>query len=262
MSRKKKNQPAERPAQPRWTFAPDIPTDDFFDSGPLEEIWNLQVAVEDFVYFLEKDHFLTWEAVVCEEQGLPLTARQEKALGSLLNFNDEDEEEDRILWIDEIARPSEPWHVILNKIVPHLLIEPYRTFDTHNEVCCDGWPQIMTALREHGQALSLPPGTSSAEEAVPADLRHKLWLQHCFDMLNGLGQYEDLTLTNKEELYRIDEFIDRLRECKKSVAHLGLTLDSLLARVTLPERDKGIFVKMMQDKLGLSSSQEPIAEHL
>ena len=34
---------------------------------------------------------------------------------------------DQILYIDEIPRPSEPWYVILNKIVPHLLIEPFQT---------------------------------------------------------------------------------------------------------------------------------------
>jgi hypothetical protein len=30
----------------------------------------------------------------------------------------------------------------------------------------------------------------------------------------------------------------------------------------LPERDRPIFIKLMQEKLGLSSAQEPIAEHL
>src|SRR3954447_7369785 len=109
----------------RWEFGHDIPTHDFFEGGSLEDTWNLQQAVENFVSWLEEDQFLTWEAVVCEEQGLPLTARQRKVLGSLLNFNDEDDDE--IHYIDEIPRPSEPWHVILNKIVPHLLVEPFET---------------------------------------------------------------------------------------------------------------------------------------
>jgi hypothetical protein len=146
--------------------------------------------------------------------------------------------------------------------VPHLLTEPFRTFDVHYEVKSDGWHQIMTALKEHGQGLSLPPGVASVEEVVPADLRHKLWLQYCFNDLGGLGQEESMTLEDPEEHYRMDWFIDHLRECKECVARWGLTLESLLTRVILPEKDQPIFVKMMQEKLGLSSAQEQIADRL
>src|SRR5271165_1241598 len=105
MPRKKKT-PA-RSAEMRWEFDPDVPTYEFLQMGSLDNIWNLQEAVASFVRRLERDEFLTWEAVVRDEQGLPLSARQSKALGKLLNFNDEPD--DRILYIDEIARPSEPW---------------------------------------------------------------------------------------------------------------------------------------------------------
>ena len=46
------------------------------------------------------------------------------------------------------------------------------------------------------------------------------------------------------------------------MAHFGLTWESLLTRVILPERDRPLFVKLMQAKLGLSSAQEQIADHL
>jgi hypothetical protein len=259
MSRKKAPA-AQSPARMRWEFAPDIPTHDFLEDGPLDDTWNLQQAVESFVWWLETDQFLTWEAVVCEEQRLPLTARQKKALRSLLSFNDE--EDDQVLYIDEIPRPSEPWHVILNKIVPHLLIEPFKTFEVHDEVHLDGWNRIMTALDEHGQGLSLPAGAASYREVVPAELRHRLWLQYCCEMLSGLGQDADLTLANEDQQDRIDGFIGRLRECKESVAHLGLTLESLLARVFLPEGDLPLFARMMQEKLGLGFAQEQIAGRL
>jgi hypothetical protein len=258
MPRKKKQRPAG-PTEMRWVFDPDIPTHDFFEEGSLDDIWNLQEAVEDFVYRLEKRDFLTWEAVVCEEQGLPLTTQQKKALGRLISFNEE--ADDQILYINEIPRPSEPWHVILNKIAPHLLIEPFRTFDAHEQVKSDGWHRIMTALDEHGPGLSLPPGVASHREVVPADLRHKLWLQFCFDILGGLGQDEDLTL-EEEDPWRVDELIMRLRECKESVAYFGLTLDSLLTRVVLPERDRPLLAELMREKLGLRTGQEPIADHL
>src|SRR5262245_52509872 len=132
----KKKKPAARPAPMRWAFDPGIPTHAFFEGRPLTDLWNLQEAVESFVYWLEEGRFLAWEAVVCHEQGLTLTAQQEEALGGLINFGDED---DQILYIDEIPRPSEPWYAILTNLVPHLLIEPFRTFDVHDEARCDGW---------------------------------------------------------------------------------------------------------------------------
>ena len=260
MPRKKKKPRAEKPAPIRGEFNPDIPTNDFFGGRSLSDLWNLQEAVENFVYMLEKKDFLTWEAVVCEEQGLPLTIQQAEAVNDLITFSDTPG--DRILYINEIARPSEPWYVILNQLAPHLLIEPFQTFDVPGEVMVEGWPRITAALQEHGQGLSLPPGVATHEAVVPADLRHKLWLQYILDSLSGLGQEADMTLEDPEEHSRIDEFIDRLRECKESVAYLGLTLESLLTRVILPERDQPIFVKLMQEKLGLHSAQDPIAEHL
>ena len=59
------------------------------------------------------------------------------------------------------------------------------------------------------------------------------------------------------ELVRVLE--DAIRAGTDSV---GLTLESLLTRVVLPEKDQPIFVRMMQENLGLSSAQEPIASHL
>ncbi len=260
MPRKTTKPLAQKPSPMRWEFDADIPTDDFFGGRPLSNLWNLQETVESFVFMLEKKDFLTWEAVVCLEQDLPLTAAQEAAVSALISFSDTPD--DRILYINEIPRPSEPWHVILNQLAARLLIEPFRTFDSREQVKAEGWPRIATALQEDGQALSSPPGVATHEEVVPADLRHKLWLQYCFDALYGLGQRANITLEDPEAQWRIDELTDRLQECKDSVAHFGLTLESLLTRVILPERDRPIFIELMQEKLGLPSVQEPIAEHL
>ena len=81
--------PTTQPAYINWSFDPDIPTDDFFDGRSLDDTRNLQEAVQNFIFMLEQGEFMTWEAVVCEEQGLPLTAQQKKALGNLLCFNEE-----------------------------------------------------------------------------------------------------------------------------------------------------------------------------
>jgi hypothetical protein len=258
MSKNKKKRTVKRTGRMRWSFDPNIPTHDFFEGLPLTDLGNLNNTVDEFVYWLEGDRFLAWEAVVCEEQGLPLSPQQEKALGSLFSFNDE--AGNQILYINEIPRPTEPWYAILDKIVPHLLIEPFRTFEGYDDVLCDGWHRIMTALQEHGQGLSLPTGVPSCMEVVPADLRHKLWLQYCIEILNGLGQADELNL--KEQTWRVDTFITRLRKCKESVAHLNLTIESLLNRVIFPDPDRPIFIKLMQEKLALGSPQEPIADRL
>ncbi len=245
------------PTQICWTFGSDIPTEDFFEGRSLDNMHNLHEAVDSFIFWMEQDRFLLWESVVCREQGIPLTRRQKNVLRELLDFSDEDDE--RIHYIDEVPRFSEPWHAILNAIVPRLLIEPYRTYDIHHDLACDGWKRIVTTLRKHAEDLSLPPGAQSAEMVVPAELRHKLWLQSCFDALSGLGQDESLTLEDPEQRHRIGWFIDSLRESKDSVAFLRLTLESLGAMVLLPAKDQPLFIALMKERLGLHSNREPIA---
>jgi hypothetical protein len=240
-----------------WTFGPDIPTEDFFEGRSLDNMHNLYEAVDSFIFWMEQDRFLLWEAVVCREQDIPLSRRQKNVLRELLDFSDEDDEP--IHYIDEVPRFRQPWHVILNAIVPRLLIEPYRTSDIHDDLVCDGWKRIVTVLREHGEGLSLPPGAQSAETVVPAELRHKLWLQSCFDALSGLGQRDSLPLEDPEQQHRIEWFIDSLRESKDSVAFLRLTLESLGAMVLLPAKDQPLFMALMKERLGLHSNREPIA---
>lgn len=72
--------------------------------------------------------------------------------------------------------------------MPHLLLEPFRTFDEFDDVQLDGWHRMMATLDEHGQGLSVPPGVASYKEVAPADLRHKLGLQYCFGILGGLAE--------------------------------------------------------------------------
>ena len=69
MSRKKKKSADNQPAPIRWEVDPDVPTHDFFESGSLDNMWNLQEAVDSFVHWLEEDRFLTWKAVACERIG-------------------------------------------------------------------------------------------------------------------------------------------------------------------------------------------------
>jgi hypothetical protein len=49
MTSKKKRQSAKSPVPMKWEFGPDIPTDDFLDGRNLDELWDLQEAVDIFV---------------------------------------------------------------------------------------------------------------------------------------------------------------------------------------------------------------------
>jgi hypothetical protein len=263
---KKKNRRPQRPAKPaclegKWQFDPDVPTYDFLEHQNLEDYGDLGEVLENVIFYIEEGDFLRWEAVVSDELGLPLTARQEDALGELLNFSDEGDE-DRILYINEIPRPSEPWYEIVRKIAPRLLLNKFKTYEVHYVGVLEDWGNLIAALEEHGEGLSLPEGVEHPVEVVPADLRHRLWLQTCFDQLSGLGQEAELTLKNEEQQDRIQWFIRDLRKHKESVGFLDLTLEKLLDVLVMPQQDEPIFIRMMQEQLGLVSKQDRITEHL
>lgn len=92
----------------RWTFDRSVPTQDFLAEHELTRPGELDEVVEKFMFYLNEGRFELWEAVVAREQGLGLTRRQRQALEALLDFSDGEEE--RVLYIDEMPRPSEPWH--------------------------------------------------------------------------------------------------------------------------------------------------------
>jgi len=240
-------------------FDPDIPVNDFFKYIDLHEQADVEEALENLIHDLESDYFLMWEAVVCEEQGI-ISKEEKKLLDGLLNFGDDDE--DQILYINEIPRPKEAWYDIARKIVPCLLVEPFRTDAIMYSVIHEGWANLVDILEEHAQDLSLPEGAKSFLDIFPRDLQHRLWLQTCFDALSGLGQEKDLTLEDEEEYYRIEEFICLLRAHKDTVEYFNLTLEGLLKRVIMPQKDENIFITMMMDQLDFPSSQEYIAQFL
>src|SRR5579871_4857839 len=47
---KKEKHPVQQSAAMRWEFDPNIPTDDFLEGSKLDRTWNLQEAVENFIY--------------------------------------------------------------------------------------------------------------------------------------------------------------------------------------------------------------------
>lgn len=238
----------------------DVPTYDYLKNINLNDHGDLERLLEDVTFDFENGYFLRWEAVVRAEQGLSLTDKQEEALSEIISFNEE--EDDRILFIDEIPRPGEPWYETVKILATHLLLDEFRTFDIYFGVTTEGWAELAEAVEDYGIYLTLPEGIKSPIDVVPAIIQHKLWLQWCFEELYGIGQEEEITLENKEQHFRIDGFIDRLIECKESVQYLDLTLQTMLNTLILPEKDEKIFIEQMIKKLGLSSIDDHIADFL
>lgn len=253
-----------------WDLAvAGVPTEELFENLDLDEPGDLREALELFTWMLENDDYLTWEAVIRNEQGLPLSEEDEGRLDGLMRFvGDEDEEEDeeRILFIDQIARPTEPWYESLRRLAPRLLLPKVRTGELYHEVQIEGWSRVREALEEHGEGLSLPLDAAAPLEVVPEELRRRLDLQCCLWVLIGIGQEHSggdrTTLQDPREHWRVDDLIEDLRENRESVAFVELTLDRLLELAVMPPEEREIFVSLMHEKLGLSSGKERMAGHL
>ena len=239
----------------------DLPVYDFFEGHDLSDIWDIGECLRNLIFSIKEDYFLTWEAVVRDEQGLPVSEKQEDALDSLLNFGDDDDMP--ILYIDEIPRPSEPWYETVRKLAPKLILDPFKTFEMYDETYHEGWSELADCIEEYACDLSLPEGVNSPIEVVPPDIRHKLWLQYCLDDLSGLGQEEELTLENEaQKPWRIEGFIDSLKEFNESVEYFNLSLDDLFKFVELQPRDEKILRGALLHELGMKSSSDKLADFL
>lgn len=244
-----------------WEFGPDVPTYDFFEHRDVRDESDREWLLNDLTHALERGDFLRWEAVVCQELGLPRTDIQRQHVDELLSFSDEPDD-DQILYIDGLPRPRQLWYEVVRKLASHLVVPGFRTAEVHYAVTTDGWKELVAALEQHGTGLSLPEGVDRPVDVVLAEMRHKLWLQTCFEALSGIGQEAELTLKDPEEHYRIAEFIAALRKHRASIEYLDLTLEKLLRLLILPPTDEPIFVEMMKQELGLRSLQDRIADRL
>lgn len=244
------------------SVAENIPTEDYFQYRDLNSHSDLESLVNNLIDDLEFGYFLQWEAVIRNEQGLALSSKQQEALYDMIHFEDEDEddevEDDRILYIDEVARPNKPWHEIVKIVSSHLVVDKLKTCDVRFEVITAGWPRLVESLNEYGKDLTLPQGISSPLDVVPAEIQHRLWFQYCCDAFIGIGQQDVPCLSDKISHYRFDMFMERLKECKESVDFLKLNLEKILSILILPSEDKKIFKRIMIDKLGINSVKEPI----
>ncbi len=260
-ARKNRKKNRMEPPLPKYSFGRNIPVQDFFEDHDLKTEWGISESLNNLIFAISKGEFLLWDAVIREEQGLPISGRQEEALDELLNFSDDDD--DLILYIDGIARPTEPWYDTINKVVPKLILEPLTTDGIHDEMYHEMWPRVVECLEDHAQNLPLPHGVRRPIDVIPDKIRHRLWLQYCLDALSGLGQDEELTLENEDQnSWRVDIFLDVLKKCKDSVEYYDLTIEKLFELIKLPPRDEKIMVESMLERLGLESVTEKIHESL
>ena len=240
----------------------DIPVYDFLEYYDLNSGLGLPEFLDDLVFSIKEGYFLRWEVVLNKEQGLPLTRKQEEVLDELINFSDDDDDEP-IFYINEIPRPREPWYETVRKIVPNLILKPFKTYEIYNETYHEGWPILLECLQKHAQDLSLPEGITSPIDIIPPGILHRLWLQYSFDALSGLGQEEELTLENEDQKpWRIEQFIDDLREFKESVKYYDLSLKTLFEFVELLPKDEKILVESMKEKLGITSMSDKLYDVL
>lgn len=234
-----------------------VPSEDWLagdlDDGALDEL------LERFLWELEQGCFLRWEAIIRGEQKLALSEAHREVLRGLISF---DEAPERVLYIDEIERPRQPWYAILRALAPRLLVEPLETAGAYFHNVTEGWPQLVEVLDEKGAGLSLPAGVAAPLEVLPAELRARLWLQSCCEPLVGIGQEPELTLADPEQRWRIEEFIDRLQDCADELAGVGLTLERLRRAAAFPPQEQSRFERMLSDALDLSGPADSILSHL
>lgn len=239
----------------------DIPVYDYIEEHNIDTGWGIEQCIDSLIDDFERGYFFVWEAVVREEKGFPLSEKQKAALDDLWDFTDDDDSP--ILYINEMPRPKDPWYEIVKEVVPKLILEPFKTYEVYSEMHHNGWPAIAECLEEHTSDLSLPPDVSSPVDIIQPEIRHKLWLQCCFDELSGIGQEKELTLEDEEQrLWRVESFISALKEYKESIEYFDLTPETLVKKVKLPPKDEKILLESLLHELGMKSVSDKFIEVL
>jgi hypothetical protein len=121
-----------------------------------------------------------------------------------------------------------------------------------------GWPKLAQCLGEHGRDLSVPTGHRTLVDTLSIEVQQRLWLQHCFHTLSGIGQTPELTLAREEEQKRLTDFVEALRLHHETVKALGLTIDKLLTILVLPSADEHILVETLLREFGLESTSQQL----
>ncbi len=237
------------------------PTRDFLKKYNLENRGEIEFALEDFLSAIRKGEFKLWRIVEDWERGMALAGEDYDVL---LEMTSSPTVEPGIVAarIDGLARPSEPWWEIARKIAAALVMDEYRTSEYNYLSDTIGGHNLMEVLKKLGSDLALPDGVSDPVEVVPREVRCRLRLQFCFDVLMGVGQDPSTSLKEEGQKHRLELFVKSLRKCKDCVRRLDLTIERLLEMVILPREDREILVRDMLKRLGMSGVEEKLADYL
>ena len=207
-----------------WTVATrGVPTFDVLE--PLDE--DPAQALEDFVWMLQDGTYALWDAVLRDEQGLPLSAAQARLADSLLAFGDADPDE-RILTINGLERPHQPWHATLRCLAEALLARPPGVASDFD---LDGWETLVAAVQADAEPLERPAHAATPLDVLPLRLRDRLALRQVLVDLAAWGQPLDAAST------AFAAFLEGLAAQRGPLDRLGVRcadLDALLPRSTGP----------------------------
>ncbi len=207
-----------------------------------EYSWDVCEAIDTAIWEIEDGRHLVWEAAIRQQQQLPLSAEQSQALGKLVRFDDE-----AIQYINDLARPCEPWYQTFDRLLDRLFIERIDTERGDDIELLELGGRLLDAVEAHASPLSLPAGVASLAELL-ADARvSRVRAQLLFDPLFGLGHELDdsgrITLSDPEQADRVDEFIDGLRAAAPHLERLGWGLYELLEVVVLPAEEQRLLLE-------------------
>lgn len=230
-----------------WTEAlRDKPVDDLLDGIDLGSVFRRKDAVDSVVSWLEQGTYRGWEAALRAEQQLPLTDAHEEALDELVSVSDDDED-GTVLYIDDRARPSEPWYATVRRLAPHLVVEGIDSSDVLSEDLLTMGETLVDAVVDHAEGLSLASGCSAPVDVFPAGLAHRLRVQAaCYELL-GIGQvFSNGTRNALGD--RAAWFEEALAERADSLRALDWTIDDVLRVVLVPEPERTAVVAALRGK--------------
>ena len=246
-------------AQIDWILSCEgVPSHDFLEGLDEPDPGDSAVSpAEDFADATSRGYFVTWEGLIRLEQGLSLSAAEKKAVHSLFPASSGR----RVLYVDGLPRPRRSWHETLKRIAEALLLDKVDTVDPGDPSQIEAWQTLERALREAGKGLRLPPGAASPLDVLQPPTRWRLELHSCLITLCGIGQNPMLTLTDPDERRsRVRDLLHELADHADCVQ--ALTLDTLLARLLMPRREKRILEQALRRRLALGSPGDPLAEPL
>jgi len=163
-----------------------VPVEDYLDGHDLGSAAGRVEAVESFTRLLELRRWHAWEAVIRDEQGLPLCEAHELLLDELVGFSEDEDE--RVLYINDSARPCEPWYVSARRLAETLRVSRYDTAADHHEGVLTAGEDLILAIETHGEHLSLPPDARWRRDAIGPELWDRLTIQVALDMFSGVGR--------------------------------------------------------------------------